>query len=158
MKPPLKSAAQSPNYYSISKNEDRNEGRKELVLTRQVTNPGTRRHDWENTDCYLGGGSIFMYIIQGDMLDFSKLSTAWVFLKREREGKETREREKVVWGWGSYMGFGSSFKAENQRKRRSGVSVWKQRMSAASVLLLGLEWGWSECTRSSFQADPHPSF
>lgn len=64
-----------------------------------------------------------MYIIQGDMLDFSKLSTAWVFLKREREGKETRERERKWCGGGSYLGFGSSFKAENQRKRRSGASV-----------------------------------
>lgn len=46
------------------------------------------------------GGSIFMYIIQGDMLDFSKLSTAWVFLKIEREGKETRERERKWCGGG----------------------------------------------------------
>lgn len=77
MKPPLKSATQRPDYASISRNGGGNEGRKELELTQQVTKSGTRRHDWDNTHCHLGGKSIFIYIIQADMFDFSKL---WGFL------------------------------------------------------------------------------
>lgn len=60
LKPPLKSAAERPNYYSISKNGGIEEGRNELVLTQQVTNSGTRRHDWDNTHCHLGGKA-FLY-------------------------------------------------------------------------------------------------
>lgn len=47
----------------------------------------------------LGGKSIFIYIIQGDVSDFSKLLTAWVFLNFFFFGVG-----------GSYMGFGSSLK------------------------------------------------
>lgn len=105
MKPPLKSAAQRPTYYSISKNGGIKEGRKELVLTGQVTNSGTQRHDWDNTHCH--GGGVFIYIIQGDMIDFSKLSTAWVFLKREREGKTKRERVRERSRGGVIHGLGA---------------------------------------------------
>ena len=100
MTPPLKSAAQRPNYHSISQNGGINEGRKQLVLTRQVTNSGTRRHDCDNTHCHLGEKKHFIYIIQGDMFSFSKLSTAWDFFQRawEGEGEGKRERERARGG------------------------------------------------------------
>lgn len=53
------------------------------------------------------------------MFDFSKLSTAWVFLKREREGKG--KRESGVGVGGSYMGFGSSLKLKIKGKDEA---VW----------------------------------
>lgn len=94
VKPPLKCAALRPNYDSVGKNGGVNGGRQEQVLTRQVTKSGTRRHDWTRT-ITCGDKSIFIYIIQRDVSDFSKLSTAWVFI----DG-----------GGGSYVGFSSTLK------------------------------------------------
>ena len=58
-----------PNEYNISEERRVHEGGKGKVLTRQVTNSGTLRHERENKHFHLGGEKHFIYIIVGDMYE-----------------------------------------------------------------------------------------
>lgn len=80
----------------------------------------------------LGKKKPFIYIIGGDMYNFSKLLTANYSYLYEDGGK--RER--------SYIRFGTAlFKAKNsekKKKKKKHDQLWKWRMSAAFVWVLGL--------------------